>query len=157
MREAVGGSLLMYLVVFFVSVVILFFVGIMSYSKAYRVKNRIISIIEKYEAYGRDEIKSEINADLRNIGYKSTSNNLCSSNKVKNHLKEIGITEEESEGYKNYNNTSYNYCLFRSGKMTDSYYYVVVTFVSFEFPIIGDMITYPVYGETKILGKNYNY
>ena len=36
-------------------------------------------------------------------------------------------------------------------------YYVVVTFIHFEFPVIGDILTFPVYGETKILNKSYDY
>ena len=45
MKASIGGSMLLYIVLFFVSVVILFFVGIISYNKAYRVKNRIVNII----------------------------------------------------------------------------------------------------------------
>ena len=33
----------------------------------------------------------------------------------------------------------------------------VITYVQFEFPVIGDLLTFPVKGETKVLGKNYNY
>ena len=40
MRDAVGGSLLLNVVVIFVSVIILFFAGIMAYSKAYKAKKK---------------------------------------------------------------------------------------------------------------------
>ena len=33
----------------------------------------------------------------------------------------------------------------------------VVTYVRFDFPVIGNMLTFEVHGETKMLGKNYNY
>ena len=45
MRESLGGSMLLNLVVIFTGLIIIFFVGILSYSKAYRVKNRIVEII----------------------------------------------------------------------------------------------------------------
>ena len=51
MRESLGGSMLLNLVVIFTGLIIIFFVGILSYSKAYRVKNRIVEIIEKYGTY----------------------------------------------------------------------------------------------------------
>lgn len=137
MREAVGNSLLLNLVIIFVSIVILFFVGILSYSKAYRVKNRIIEVIESHGNY-LDSV-DEISTDMKSIGYRTTNNKKCNSN--------------------NLNSTSYNYCVY---EITDkssgnSYYYKVVTYVHFDFPIIGGLINIPVSGETKILGKSYNY
>lgn len=65
MRSAIGNSLLMSLVVIIVSLVMLVFVGILSYSKAYRVKNRIIEVIEKYGSFeyeqdGKQIAKEEI-------------------------------------------------------------------------------------------------
>jgi DNA polymerase-3 subunit alpha (Gram-positive type) len=54
-RDAVGGSLLLNLIVIFTSVVILFFSGILAYSKAYKVKNKIIEIQNKgYEATNKE-------------------------------------------------------------------------------------------------------
>lgn len=140
MREAIGNSLLLNLVIVFASIVILFFVGILSYSKAYRVKNKIIDTIERYEDYENSEnSKDEISTDLKSAGYRTLGNKKC------------------DEG--NLNDTSYNYCVYKiSDKSSDdSYYYRVVTYVHFEFPVIGDLISIPVKGETKILGKSYNY
>lgn len=138
MREAIGNSLLMNLVIIFVSIVILFFIGILSYSKAYRVKNRIVSIIEKYDGYNTSA-QEEILVDLKSAGYRSTNNSKCTS--------------------ENLNNTTYNYCIYeiRDKSSGDSYYYKIVTYVHFDFPIIGNLISFPVKGETKILGKTYNY
>ena len=42
MKDAVGGSLLLNLVIIFTSIVILLFVGVLAYAKAYKVKNKII-------------------------------------------------------------------------------------------------------------------
>lgn len=136
MREALGNSLLMNLIVIFSGIVILFFVGIMSYSKAYRVKNRIIEVIEKYETYDGNA-QNEISADLKRIGYRSISNKKC------------------SEGNKN--STTYSYCVYEKNDTNNGKYYEVVTYVQFEFPVIGDFITFPVKGETKILAKSYSY
>jgi len=68
MRDAVGGSLLLNIVVIFTSIVILFFAGIMAYSKAYKIKNRIIEVIEKNETYD-DTVEPKLEEDLRKSGY----------------------------------------------------------------------------------------
>lgn len=139
MREAIGSSLLLNIVVVFVSLIILFFVGILSYTKAYKAKNRIIDVIEKYGTYSEvpetQDAGDEIVSSLSEMGYqlgncKNTSGNL--------------------------NNTGYKYCVHRVDA-SEGYYYKVTTYIQFYFPIIGDLFNPPVSGETKILGKSYNY
>ena len=56
----------------------------------------------------------------------------------------------------NQNSTGYRYCIYRV-ESSEGYYYKVTAYVQFYFPIIGEIFAPPVYGETKILGKNYNY
>ena len=78
MNESIGGSALISLVVFIVGALLLIIVGALSYSKAYRVKNRIIGIIDKYEVFNDQkdyndykDALSEISEDLASIGYSS--------------------------------------------------------------------------------------
>ena len=145
--------MLLNMVIVFSGIVILFFIGIISYSKAYRVKNRIIEIVEKYEGY-TDAAVEEINESLSEAGYSLASKN-CS--KVQNHLDDLNIDKDAVDG--NENRGPYNYCIYEvTSKSSDnSKYYIVATFVHFDFPLIGDWINIPVYGETKILGKSYDY
>lgn len=177
MRDAVGGSSLLYLVIIFVTVVMLMFASILTYSKAYRVKNRIIELLEKYEEYvpkdsswdesnqknGKYDVVDALAPDLKNAGYDSSYPTRCNSTNVQNHLKEILHSDYHGNLPQNMNNYGYNYCVFEISSdkyeknISDGKYFVVVTFVQFQFPIIGDVLTFPVYGETKILGKNYDY
>lgn len=159
MREAIGGSLLMYLTVFIVGIIIVFFVGILSYAKAYKVKNRIIEIIEKYGNY--EDSETDIASYLNSSGYNISGNNLCGD---VGDLSRYGINEKVNLNIAN--NSSYSYCVYESTNTTDkdkkkninkTHYYVVVTFVHFEFPIIGGIINIPVYSETKMLGYNNKY
>ena len=155
MKEAVGGGLLFNLVVIFTSIVILLFVAIIAYAKAYGVKNRIVSVIEEYGQYSTDAINN-INATLKDVGYKSIYSDRCNNDRVRNHVSEMG-----ADPNKNLNaGRNFDYCVYEvknnSGKQGGKYY-LVVTFVSFEFPVIGDRILYPVYGQTRILGKSYDY
>ena len=143
MKDAVGGSLLLNIVVFFLSVVILFFVGIVAYSKAYKIKNRIIEVIEKYDGYN-DFVKKEINSDLIRSGYIISTQNEVSDKCGK-------------FGNGNLNDTEYLYCVYEKESLSGSRTYKVVTFTRFEFPVIGDLVMIPVKGETKDVGKNYDY
>ena len=64
MKEAIGNAALFYIIITFVVIMIMFFVGSLSYSKAFKVKNKIVEEIEKegevpgadpYTAYARAE------------------------------------------------------------------------------------------------------
>lgn len=154
MKEAIGGSGLLYIVIIIVSVVVLLFVGILSYSKAYRVKNRIIEVVEKYGDYN-DTAKKAINQELSRMGYNTFFGDFCSSGRVTNHISEMGLNPNEVINLNS--SDGYNYCIFELNKTNNGKYYVIVSFVHFEIPLIGEMLTIPVYGETKILGLDYNY
>ena len=162
MRESIGNSLLLNLVIIFSGIVILFFIGIITYSKAYRVKNRIIEIIEKYDGYTSCNLNDsdskcaikEINESLSESGYSLITKD-CG--KVQGHLDDVNVSLNAISDNKN--SGDYNYCIYEvTDKSSDnSKYYIVATFVHFDFPVIGNWINIPVYGETKILGKAYNY
>ena len=144
MKDAVGGSLLLYLVVIFTSIVILFFAGILAYSKAYKVKNRIIEVIERNGNYDNNEVL-ELKNELKRAGYRSAT-----SQQIRNKCGEQSLTYTEAAGY--------FYCVYKDESSAEpSYSYEVVTYVHFDFPVIGDILEFPVKGETKILGKSYDY
>lgn len=171
MRDSLGGSLLLNLVLIFSGVIVIFFIGVLSYSKAYRIKNRIIEIIEKHGTYveldvnGQNAVTQELNPDLSAEGYDSSNPKKCES--LRNRLVSGNNARYDADKLSgNLNGYGYNYCVFEMCNKKNSKnecdisygkYYVVVTFVRFEFPVIGDIVEIPVYSETKILGKIYNY
>lgn len=149
MNSAIGNSGLLYIVIFIIGVVMVFVVGAVSYSKAYRVKNRIIQVIEDNEMFDQ----SLANNQLGIIGYRTVSSNECSN---------LNVNGEE---YENLNTSTYKYCVYQiclkekkdSGGCNGEYYYKVITYTHINLPVVGTLIESPVYGETKILGKKYNY
>lgn len=169
MRDSIGGSMLLYIVIIFVTAVLLLFSSILTYSKAYKIKNRIIEIIEKYGVYEKFDEKSnnliteEINQDLKTSGYSASNTTRCNSTVVQNHLRKVLHSDYHSNLPDNINDYGYNYCVFEINSedypknILNGRYYIVVTFVEFQFPVINDIMTFPVYGETQILGKNYDY
>jgi hypothetical protein len=141
LKDAVGGSLLLNLVVVFTSIVILFFAGIMAYSKAYKAKNKIIEVIESYENYD-ETVAGVISEDLKLAGYRDAS--------VQQIRQKCGTT--------NLNKFGYYYCVYRdNNSVEEGFSYEVVTYVHFDFPVIGNLLVFPVKGETRTLGKVYNY
>ena len=174
MRSAIGNSLLLKFALIFIGLVILFFIGILSYSKAYRVKNRIIEIIEQSGNY--DEIiVQEINDELDNMGYymvrdtsfcpveygvnlneNSYKENIDESNNDLNGTSNEEDTEDEGVNLNEtpYGGYTYRYCIYKINS-NEGYYYKVITYAHFDFPIINEGINIKVLGETKILGRDY--
>ena len=136
MRGALGNSLLLSIILTFVGAIVIFFVSILSYSKAYKAKNRIIEVIEKYETYDQN-VKEEVNVSLAEMGY------------------QLGECQFSSLADGN----GYKYCVEYKEASAEGggYYYKVSTYVQFYFPIIGEIITPKVTSETKILGRNYDF
>lgn len=136
MKTAIGSSLLMGIIITFVTIVLFIIISSMVYTKAFRIKNRIVDIIETREQYN-DDVEDEITIMLRQIGYKAnpySNNSQC---------------DKYGEDLENLY-SPYHYCVFRmsSGK-NDGYYYKVVAFAYLDLPLVST-IQLPVSGETKI-------
>lgn len=152
MREAIGTTYVVNFIIVFFVIFIAFFVGSMVYTKAFKVKNKIIDIIEYYDGdvvTGNNSLKTapktEINSKLGSIGYRiATGNqNNCGSNRFTD--KKGGILVEK-------NNSNYRYCIYKFEESRGTYY-GVVAYMYFEVPIIGAKLELPIYGETKTFVK----
>jgi len=136
MRESVGQAFLYNLVIIFITVMIVILVGSLAYSKAYKIKNKLVDIVEKHKGYTGGAIE-EINGYLSSIGYKV---NPHGSQRCK--TREGGTILTNSA-------TTYRYCVYKYEESKGTYY-GVNTYIYFEFPIIGDVLEIPVYGETEV-------
>ncbi|MEG2321921.1 MAG: hypothetical protein RSB71_00315 [Bacilli bacterium] len=133
MKEAIGTSYVFNFVIIFVGVMIALLIGSIAYTKGFKIRNRIINIIEKHEGYDNNT-EDEIKEDLRTIGYQNTTK------KCGNH-----------NGRQPFNNNSgYNYCIYQYSTAKGPYYGVKV-FIHFDIPIIGDFVEIPLYGESRII------
>lgn len=128
MREAMGGALLLKLVMIFIVIYVCFLAVAINYSITFRVKNQIINLIEAYE--GLENAESKIKEYVNSVGY----------------YRGLGsMRKDESCAYE-------GYCIY-SVDSERGKYYKVVTYVSFDFPIIGQITNFPVSGETKVIYK----
>lgn len=156
MREAIGQSYVINFIIVFFALFIFIFLATLSYTKAFKVKNKIVDIIESengnvVDTNGqlKDSVAKSINGKLKQIGYHiSTNQNMdCENDRFSEDTKVIIP-----------GNSGYRYCIYEistsSGKdKGDGRYYGVVAYIYFEVPIIGAKMEFPVYGETKIYYK----
>lgn len=70
MREAIGGTMLMYIVVFFLFIYIVFMAVVINYGRVFRTKNGLISYIEAEEGF-KDGFKNNLIAKANELGYRS--------------------------------------------------------------------------------------
>ncbi|MGE5455833.1 MAG: hypothetical protein ACM3O4_01830 [Ignavibacteriales bacterium] len=135
MRESIANSYIFNLIIVFVGILIVLLVGSLSYSKTFKIKTRIIEIIEKYETYNNGVVRTEINTLLSQAGYKVTRGTpkACPSLNGQTAIN---------------NQSNYRYCIYKFSDVR-GYYYTVTVFISFEFPVIGDVVEFPLTGQTR--------
>lgn len=135
MREAIGGAMLIKIVMFFIVIYVAFITIAINYSITFRVKNQIINLIEAYEGYtlASDKIDEYIDS----VGYYRT-------------IPVLNTTSSDSCDEK-YELDGYVICKKNANTVVPGSYYKVTTFVKFDFPIIGEVVGFPVSGETRII------
>ncbi|MBR1717868.1 MAG: hypothetical protein IJ715_01200 [Bacilli bacterium] len=143
MREAIGNSFVLNFIITFVILFILIFVGTTTYTKAFKVKNKIVDTIENYDgkiATGNrlnSSVSDEINEKLGQIGYRIDPSSEC---KTDGRFSNGTLLSKTSD---------YRYCVYKFST-TKGNYYGVVAYIYMEIPVIGAKLEFPVYGETKI-------
>ena len=148
MREATGQAGLMNIMLVIIGIIIILLAGSIAYSKAFRVKNKIIDIIERTGKFDNDS-KAEIETALSHIGYRVIDNSQYTSQCDQNKFKDSGFNLDTNVY------PGYLYCIYKSvDNLEGTYYYKVVSFMYFDIPVIGSFIKIPVTGETKILYSN---
>lgn len=162
MREAIGGTWLFNLVIFFV----LLFTGYMclsiNYSKAFSVKDKIINEIERNGGIknipntdGKDPTINAITSYLQEVGYRTTGD--CTDY-------DYGCSRDGKCTSVGNGRSSYAYCL-KEQKASDDYYppadgefifvsyYKVKVFYQLDLPVLRQMFGFNIKGDTKLLYK----
>lgn len=138
MKAATGNAMLMNIIIVFIVAVMALLVASISYTKAFRVKNRIVDIVNYYDGDFKNNgtaIKRDINASLSSIGYRYNNGKQCPTLK---------------DGSKaTYSGTDYLYC-FYTYESDEGKYYKVLAYMYLDLPVVGEYINIPVYGETKV-------
>ena len=146
MRQAIGSTWILQLVIVFILIFVAFLALSINYTKAYKIKNELLSIIEKYEGVnsGENGSISIINNYLRynSYGTKGTCEN-----------EGFGATSLDSNTLVEADEkTKYYYCVKKvnTSNLTfeDRASYEIETFFKFNLPLLGDIFTFRVTGKT---------
>lgn len=163
MRESIAGTWTMQIVIVFILFFVAFITLTLNYTRAFRVRNEVINIIEREEGYtanhGGDDVGARylIASYLTNNGYNTKGK--CDGYKygaTSLDLNKVGDNYGYQEVKKN-DGAIYYYCFKKvrnipKGDVTTNYenrsYYKVKLFFRFNLPVIGDIATFSVNGET---------
>ena len=159
MKEAVGQTISLEVILVFMIFLNAFLAFSVNYTKAFRVKNKVINAIEQYEGI-TPSTKTAIDNYIKTVGYSVTtkSGEKDWRNGVKVEAKCVGPVG---------GTTSSNSCKNPVKGTKYKVYYSVTTVISFNVPIIGpvlktitsDVNLLQVNGDTSIIyidGKNLN-
>lgn len=162
MRESIGNAF----VVNFILVFVIIFIGLLatssSYSKAAKVKNTVMDIVEKYADELDEsnqlpsEVSREIETNLARLGYRLNENK---NNRCDEQLKKMDPQGNTNIQIMN-QFSNYHYCVFKHPQSKDNTkdngsapkrgnYYIVVTYMYFDIPVIGSHFELPVKGQTR--------
>jgi len=151
MKEAIGNSFLVTLAITLMSLVMVILVASFVYSKTYKVKNRIINIMEKraeYTSEGEGNVKDEIYQALAQMGYRvNSSTRRCPSIDIPD---PTSGTENNVKLLHDTNFGSYDFCLYEI-RTSRGYYYHVITYTHYDVPIIGETLNFTIKGDTRTI------
>ena len=160
MRESIGGAWLFGIVIVFIFFFSAFLAYSISYTKAFNVKNNIISYIEQYEGYSTSQLEVSSQTDeqldetvegmafklIKNTGYNySQSQNINCEGTV--------------EGAPN-RTTFGGYCVVKycpnggqdgHGDKKTNTHYKITTYIALKIPVVNVTAKIPISGETRTI------
>ena len=141
MKESIGSTAVLNIMITFIVIVFAILSASLSYYKAYKVNNNLVNSIEKYEGYNSIS-KKEINIKLNGIGYQRVSIN-CNSKK--NGMDLINGDTFKSDGY----------CMYKSNETGCYERYGVVTYITFNVPVVNNLLKIPVFSKSNRIYTRY--
>lgn len=147
MREAIGGTWFTQLIIVFMLIFVAFLALSLNYTKAFKIKNELLTIIEKREGLttGAEGSIAIMNGYLKANNYGVTKS--CEPGSY-------GITDLNGTTAELVTNNSkkYYYCVTKikapSSNNEGKVYYKVNLFFYFNLPILGDIFKFDVNGST---------
>ena len=148
MQEAFGGLLNVFLLALFLTIVSGILAISVNYIKAFRMKNYIISTVEKYEGSScfqdqRTACSDEIVSSANKIGYGGSG--LSCPNDYSSDVNGLYCYRLNRRP-----NTSSGKLCLSEGKCT----YSIITQVDFDFPVINKILSFDffqVHGDTRVI------
>lgn len=148
MKESIGNAFVYGIFIMFVFLAIIILSSSVSYSRASKIKNKLVYSVQTFAAnqstepnqgmFNTPEFMEPVDDYLRSVGYRqdsSIAHEGCKST-------DGGMIMDVS--------SIYDFCII--GYQTNrGYYYKVVSYMYFDVPIIGSTLKFPITGSTKII------
>ena len=167
MRDSSGGVVVLAIIVIFITFVSAYMAFNVNYTKAFRMKNKIIDTIEKYDGKcgAKSSCRNEITQYAKDIGYNPY--NITSCPKIKG-VKRVSGVEVVDKNYCMYEfkvvSDDDAYCTKKdstTGKclQTDTgnrYYYRIMTVIDIKIPVVQNILglnLMSITGDTKYFKK----
>ena len=154
MRESIGGAWLFGIVIIFIFFFSAFLAYSISYTKAFNVKNNIISFIEQNEGYNTTDMDlaslsdEDLNKTVEGKSYKLIRNagyNYSGAQGITCDGTIHGVPNMTTEG---------GYCIVKycpNGVSNSNTHYKVTTYIALKLPVINVTVKIPISGETRTI------
>ena len=161
MKHTISGTWVFMLVILFTLIFAAYIALTINYSRSFKVKNEILSLIEKNEGLTDNGVKL-INGYLSQSGYKTLGNCHIIAETVTYGAKTIDPDADVSTVFEKVVDPGkkYYYCV---NKYTNYHtyfktraYYKVNLFFRFDVPVLGDLHTFDVEGQTSEIDATYD-
>ena len=141
MKESIGLTFTINIMIVFILVAMVFVTGILSYTKAFKAASLIVKSLEKFEGYNELAF-DQININLSALSYMRGDSSKCplTRNATIGEGKLVTVNDEEK----------FNYCVYFFDNDGDEkhYSYGVVTYITIDFNMFNMKIRVPIYGKT---------
>ena len=157
MRQTIGGTWVFQLVIIFTLIFAAYIALTINYSKSFRVKNEVLSIIEKNEGFTDNGVKL-INNYLSQSGYKTVGACKLQTDVVvygANNIDPSSISIERAQPGKKYYYCFSKYTGYHTYFTTRAYYKITL-FSKFDLPVFGNLTTFDVDGQTSEIDATYD-
>jgi len=149
MRHSIGGVWLLQLMILFILLFVAYIILTINYSKTVKMKNEVISMIERYDGLNEHSLEL-VNNFLESSNYVTTG--VCTGDYKSGIYGALSLHDNQLEEAEP--NRRYYYCVKKYKGTNKSRYYQVTLFYRFQLPIIGDTIRYMIKGTTTNFQSN---
>ena len=141
MKESIGLTFTINIMIVFILVAMVFVTGILSYTKAFKAASLIVKSLERFEGYN-ELAYDQININLSALSYMRGDSSKCplTRNATIGEGKLVTVNNEEK----------FNYCVYFFDNDGDEkhYSYGVVTYITIDFNMFNIKLKLYIYGRT---------
>lgn len=161
MKQTISGTWVFMLVIFFTLIFAAYIALTINYSKSFKVKNEVLSLIEKNEGFTDNGVKL-INNYLTQTGYKTMGACHLQPDTVVYGAKTIDPSVPAASAIEKVNSSKnqYYYCFTKYTNYHSYFktraYYKINLFFHFDLPVLGDLYSFDVEGQTSEIDATYD-